>query len=306
VGQLTKTLAATRQNYNLLAVALRPICEPVELPLGRAVIAERVTVAADMPAIGSFKHYHDVAELVLFRRVRGAFIAEGQRHRLGDGAITFVPSMRQHDFALGRGAMEWVLIQVDPYLVETLARQHPTTRLNRAFCAIPGDAARSRIDALADWLVEAAVEPTNPAIASLVELLLIAAVEAPEPEPVSEEETPVSYDRLRPVLECLRASPGQPISLEDAAGMSNLSPAYFSRRFRQMSGMPFTEYSRIYRLHLAARRLATTGAPVSEIGYDVGFSSPAHFTARFRERFGMTPREYRKSAVRRGSRAGEG
>jgi len=88
--------------------------------------------------------------------------------------------------------------------------------------------------------------------------------------------------------------------------MSNLSPAYFSRRFRQMSGMPFTEYSRIYRLHLAARRLATTGAAVSEIGYNVGFSSPAHFTARFRERFGMTPREYRKSAARRGSREGEG
>jgi AraC-like DNA-binding protein len=270
------------------------------------VIAERVTVAADAPEIGSFKHYHDVAELVLFRNVRGAFIADGQRHRLSDGAITFVPSMLQHDFALEPGSMEWVLIQIDPYLVETLARQHSSARLNRAFCAMPDDTVRSRIDGLADWLIEAASEPTNPAIASLVELLLIAAVEAPEPEAISEEESPVSYDRLRPVLECLRASPGQPISLDDAAAMTNLSPAYFSRRFRQMSGMPFTEYSRVYRLHLAARRLATTGAAVSEIGYHVGFSSPAHFTARFRERFGMTPREYRKSAARRGPREGEG
>ena len=214
--------------------------------------------------------------------------------------------MRQHDFALEQGSMEWVLIQIDPYLVEALARQNATTRLNRAFCAIPDEAARSRMDALTDWLIEAASEPTNPAIASLVELLLIAAVEAPEPEGASDEESAISYDRLWPVLESLRASPGQPISLEDAAAMSNLSPAYFSRRFRQMSGMPFTEYSRIYRLHLAARRLATTGAAVSEIGYDVGFSSPAHFTARFRERFGMTPREYRKGAARRGSREGEG
>jgi AraC-like DNA-binding protein len=270
------------------------------------VIAERVTVAADTPEIGAFKHYHDVAELVLFRQVRGAFIAEGQRHLLSDGAITFVPSMQQHDFALEQGPMEWVLIQVDPYLVETLARQSATTRLNRAFCAVPEEAARSRVNALADWLIEAASEPTNPAIVRLVELLLIAAVDAPEPEALFEEEPAISYDRLRPVLESLRASPGQPISLEDAAAMSNLSPAYFSRRFRQMSGIPFTEYSRIYRLHLAARRLATTGAAVSEIGYDVGFSSPAHFTARFRERFGMTPRQYRKSAARRGSREGEG
>jgi AraC-like DNA-binding protein len=63
--------------------------------------------------------------------------------------------------------------------------------------------------------------------------------------------------------------------------------------------MTFTDYARIYRLHLAARRLVDSGSPVSEIGYGVGFTSPAHFTARFRERFGMTPRAYRASARER-------
>jgi AraC-like DNA-binding protein len=106
---------------------------------------------------------------------------------------------------------------------------------------------------------------------------------------------------LLPVLERLRAAPAEPIPLESAATMCSLSPAYFSRRFRQIFGMNFTEYMVIYRLHLAARRLLTTGAAISEIAYGVGFSSPAHFTARFRKRFGMTPREYRKSAR---SRAG--
>jgi AraC-like DNA-binding protein len=60
--------------------------------------------------------------------------------------------------------------------------------------------------------------------------------------------------------------------------------------------MTFTDYTRIYRLHLAARRLAATRAAVSAIAYGTGFSSPAHFAARFRQRFGMTPREYRNSA----------
>ena len=286
-------------------MALRPICEPVELPLGTAVIAERVSVDADAPAIGRFRHYHDVVELVLFRRVRGEFIVEGRRNRLSDGAISFVPSMRQHDFVLERGAMEWVLIQIDPYFVEELARRQSAARLSRAFIAKPDEPANLRIDALADWLVEAASEPTDPAIPCLVELLLMAAAKAPEAETMSEEDPAISFDRLLPVLERLRASPGEPITLERAAAMSNLSPAYFSRRFRQMSGMSFTEYSRIYRLHLAARRLATTGAAISEIGYGVGFSSPAHFTARFRERFGMTPREYRKSAVGRALREGD-
>ena len=61
-------------------MALRPICEPVELPLGKAVIAERVKIAAEAPVIGRFRHYHDVAELVLFRRVRGDFIARNRDH----------------------------------------------------------------------------------------------------------------------------------------------------------------------------------------------------------------------------------
>jgi AraC-like DNA-binding protein len=101
---------------------------------------------------------------------------------------------------------------------------------------------------------------------------------------------------LLPALERLRSSPAEPLSLENAAVMCSLSPAYFSRRFRQVFGMTFTDYSRIHRLHLAARRLVATRAAVSAIAYGTGFSSPAHFAARFRERFGMTPREYRRSA----------
>jgi AraC-like DNA-binding protein len=284
-------------------MVLRPICEPVELPLGASVIAERVTIAPDAPEIGRFMHFHDVAELVLFRRVAGEFISGGRRHALGDGAITFAPSMRHHDFALGRGAMEWVLVQLDPYLVETLARRPALGRLNRPFLALPDRALQARMTVLTDWLVEAVHDTGDPAIERIVELLLLAAADAPEAGAGVEDAQAPQFERLLPVLERLRSAPAEPIALEGAAAMCGLSPAYFSRRFKQAMGMNFTEYARVYRLHLAARRLATGGAAVSEIGYGVGFSSPSHFTARFRQRFGMSPREYRRSARKR---AGEG
>jgi AraC-like DNA-binding protein len=278
-------------------MALRPICEPVELPLGASVIAERVTIPPGAPPIGSFMHFHDVAELVLFRCVRGEFIADGRRHRLGDGAITFVPSMRRHDFALEPGAMEWVLVQVDPYIVESLVVGSNVARLSRPFCAWPDGKLGERIGALAGWLAEAAQsEPAEPATGRIVELLLLAAAQAPEREPADDHVDPSRVERLLPVLERLRASPAEAIALESAAAMCSLSPAYFSRRFRQVFAMTFSDYARIYRLHLAARRLVTTGATISEVAYGVGFSSPAHFAARFRDRFGMTPREYRNSA----------
>ena len=268
------------------------------------MLAERVTVAAEAPQLGSFRHFHDVAELVLFRRVRGEFISGERRHRLIDGATAFTPSMQNHDYALARGEMEWVLVQIDPYLVQSLASRHKLARLARPFCVIPDDATRERMNALADWLTEATTDSADPAIERIVELLLIAATTAPDLDAGFADEGVARFDRLLPALERLRAAPKESISLEMAASMCALSPAYFSRRFKQALGMNFTDYARVYRLHLAARRLATTGSAVSEIGYSLGFSSPSHFTARFRERFGMSPREYRNSARSRSAAQG--
>lgn len=268
------------------------------------MIAERVAIAAEAPELGSFRHFHDVAELVIFRRVEGEFVAGGSRHRLCDGAIAFVPSMHDHDYALVRGQMEWVLVQIDPYFVESFSARHGTTRLRRPFCAIPGTASGTRMNLLADWLVETAGAEGGRIVEPIVELLLMAAAEAPEVDARWADGEGLSLERLLPALERLRSAPDEPISLCEAASMCNLSPEYFSRRFKQALGMNFSDYARVYRLHLAAQRLVRSRRPISEIGYGLGFSSPSHFTARFRQRFGMTPREYRAGVRERGRAQG--
>lgn len=288
-------------------MVLRPICEPIELPVGASVLAERVSIAPQAPEIGSFMHFHDVCELVLFGRVRGEFMSDGHRHRLGDGSIVFVPSMRHHDYALEHGAMDWLLVQIDPYIVESLSLRAGLSSLDRPFCAEPDRRTRERIEMLGQWLVDAVGSGTpKAAVERLIELLLLAVAEAPPSEAVVHSAAPVQSERLLPALERLRTTPSEQLSLESAASLCRLSPAYFSRRFRQLFGMTFTDYSRIHRLHLAARRLVGSGAAISEIAFGVGFSSPAHFSARFRERFGMTPREYRASARARASAQGRG
>lgn len=270
----------------------RPICEPVELPAGTSVIAERVVVEPETADVGNFLHFHDVAELVLFKRVRGRFISGGGMHALGDGSVVFVPSMRHHDFALEPGTMEWVLIQFDPDIVEALAGRAP--QLQRPICVALNEPMAARLALLADWLVDAAATP-DPKIEAITRLLLLAVAEAAADNAAGDAEiSPV--ERLLPSLELLRMAPEETITLEHAATTCRMSPAYFSRRFRQLLGMTFSDYARSYRLRLAARRLASSGASISEIAYGVGFSSPAHFGARFRERFGMTPRQYRASA----------
>jgi len=200
--------------------------------------------------------------------------------------------------------MEWVLVQIDPYFVQSFSARHCTVRLKRPFCAIPDRTARTRLNVLADWLVEASADQRGRMVEPILELLLIAAADAPEAEVRKADDGGLDLERLLPALERLRSAPDEPIGLRDAASMCNLSPEYFSRRFKRALGMNFSDYARIYRLSLAAQRLARSRRPISEIGYRLGFSSPSHFTARFRERFGMTPREYRAGARNRGRAQG--
>ena len=281
-------------------MALRPICEPVELPAGSSLLVERVEHGGDSPRLGRLLHFHDVSELVVFETVKGSFFAEGLRHSLADRSVIFAPSMRHHDFELESGAKGWRLVQIDPYLIEQLALQPRLARLSRAFHARLSAAQWPRTVMLLDWLSEiVASDPCDPLVTSVLELLLAVVVAAPADEGSAASNGPDHVERLLPALERLRLDPSATVPLQDAAAVCSLSPAYFSRRFKRVFGMNFTDYTRAYRLHLAARRILSSGAAVSHIAYGVGFSSASHFTALFHERFGMTPRDYRRSMRQR-------
>jgi len=270
----------------------RPICEPVELRPGAPVRAERVQQGAEAGASGSFVHYHDVYELVLFGEVEGNFIADDRRYALTPRSLAFVPSMRHHDFVLAPGPRDWVLLQVEAAVVDALARAPGMERLQRAFCAKPDRALYRRLLPLAEWLAE--LDGDDPLALPLTEALLRAAVRA---RPVHGEALPAHADglqRLRPAIDRLRRHPADAHGAEQAAQLCALSPAYFSRRFKQQVGMAWSDYVRTHRLHLASRRLLETELPVAAIAEALGFSTPSHFGELFHKHFGVTPKDYRR------------
>jgi transcriptional regulator GlxA family with amidase domain len=107
----------------------------------------------------------------------------------------------------------------------------------------------------------------------------------------------VGYERLRPALEML-ASQIAEVDLERAASACALSPRHFSRLFKQVFHMPFTDYVRERRLNSAAQHLTTTDRQVAQIAYELGFVAPAHFATLFRQRFGVSPVQYRAKGQR--------
>ncbi|WP_424683220.1 helix-turn-helix transcriptional regulator [Frateuria sp. YIM B11624] len=273
----------------------RPICEPVELRPGAPVRAERVRQGRQTPASDPFVHFHDVHELVLFGAVGGRFTAEDRRYPLAPRSLAFVPSMRQHDFALQAGPRDWVLVQIEAAAGEALARSPGLERLREPFCALPDPAMHRRLTALAEWLAE--LPAADPLALPLAEALLRAAVRAPMVGGRKVAAQAAALQRLRPAIDRLRRDPAGAPGAEQAAALCALSPAYFSRRFKQQVGMSWSDYVRTHRLHLASRRLLETGQSVAAIAYDLGFSTPSHFGELFHHRFGMTPRDYRRAAL---------
>lgn len=274
----------------------RPICEPVELGPGATVRVVRVQQGREAEASEPFPHFHDVCELVLFGRIGGQFAAEDTHYALAPRSLVFVPSMRQHDFALAQGPRDWVLVQLDAAAGDALARKPGLARLRQPFCARPTGALYRRLRSLGDWLAE--IDPADPLALPLAELLLRAAVLAPGVEGARREVDPGSLKRLRPAIDRLRSEPAAVQSAERAARSCALSPAYFSRRFHQLIGLSWSDYVRAHRLHLASRRLLETDEQVLAIAENLGFSSASQFGALFKRRFGMTPRDYRRAAHR--------
>ena len=85
------------------------------------------------------------------------------------------------------------------------------------------------------------------------------------------------------------------VTAAEIAAAAGFSPNYFSRRFRQATGVGVHEYLVYLRLRQAALELASTGDSVTEIALRCGFSDGNYFKDAFKKRYGMTPSAYRRA-----------
>ncbi len=87
------------------------------------------------------------------------------------------------------------------------------------------------------------------------------------------------------------------LSVADAAGYVFLSQGYFTRAFRDETGMSPMTFLMQVRVDHACKLLEQKDIKVSGIAAKVGFSSPQRFNAAFRKHVGMTPMEYRHQVL---------
>lgn len=108
-------------------------------------------------------------------------------------------------------------------------------------------------------------------------------------ESVSEMEKDF-IDRFRSLLENNLSN--SELSVEDLGEQMGLSRVQLYRKIKALTNYSPVELLRITRLKKASALLSTTDKTISEVTYEVGFTSPSYFTKCYKEYFGESPSDF--------------
>jgi AraC-like DNA-binding protein len=102
--------------------------------------------------------------------------------------------------------------------------------------------------------------------------------------------------RVRKSLHLLKDGCAQGIELDAIARDVGLSRPHFFKLFRENTGVTPALYANTMRIERALDRLMESRSSVTDIGFELGFSSQSHFTHFFSAHVGIAPTLYRTIA----------
>lgn len=104
------------------------------------------------------------------------------------------------------------------------------------------------------------------------------------------------YRAVERVIQAMHERLDQPFPMQAMARIAFISPYHFNRLFRQITGIPPSQFLYALRLEAAKRLLLTTRLSVLEVCYEVGYNSLGTFTRRFSDLLGVSPTRLRSMA----------
>ncbi len=113
-----------------------------------------------------------------------------------------------------------------------------------------------------------------------------------EPAPVSE-----TCRIIQDATRYISTNYGQPLTLDFLARKYAISPGYFSKLFKKITGVGLNDYITVSRITAAQNRLAQKGAKVTQVAMECGFNDSAYFSKIFRKITDATPKEYQKRVL---------
>jgi AraC-like DNA-binding protein len=253
-----------------------------------------------------YLHWHDEAEFVHIRRGTARVQIDDNECVLREGGVAVIPGGSLHTAVSPSGRDFWfdAVVYGLNFLTSGMSDVTQLEYVNRIKLRslhlplfLRGRAAwETRVAEEVRAIV--AVEKARPrghelaAKGALFKIFAELVARATEP-PEDSHRKRRDIDRLKLVLQYIHASYAQKLSLDDLAGLSNLSKYYFCRFFKAAVGKTPIDYLQWYRLVQAEQLLQDTDLKVIDIALEVGFSDLSHFIRLFHKQTGVTPSHYR-------------
>jgi AraC-like DNA-binding protein len=115
------------------------------------------------------------------------------------------------------------------------------------------------------------------------------------PAIVEKPQTPIDF-RVRKSLRLLDEGFTQGVELDSVARDAGLSRPHFYKLFRENTGVTPALYANTMRVERALDQLMSSQNSITDIGFELGFSSQSHFTHFFAANVGIAPTLYRTIA----------
>ena len=244
-------------------------------------------------------HSHSAIEIILPDRGVSVYQVREDTYRVQPGEILIVPSGWQHAITEPPGTLRYLLLFEPNPFQELRDMPDIAPMMMQPIYLHDGSELQSQVHAILRRTVDCyfAREPMWNTLCYSY-LLQMYALLGSHYLRVTAPEQYVSHRSIDPVImnstiTFINEHYMDDITLEDAAEFAGFSKYYFSRMFKQFSGISFSEYLTRRRLNVAADLLVRTNQPMRDIAASSGFGSIATFNRIFREHKSCTPSQFR-------------
>ncbi len=108
------------------------------------------------------------------------------------------------------------------------------------------------------------------------------------------EDIEIPEEKIQKAAKYIYENYNKDITLADVANYVFMSESYFSKKFKKVTGLKFSEYLTNVRINKADEMLLKTEKSISEIALACGFRESNYFGDVFKKLKGISPNKYRK------------
>lgn len=110
--------------------------------------------------------------------------------------------------------------------------------------------------------------------------------------PNAKKSAEINSAKFKKAIDYIETHYADNITLNDMADAVGMSPKYFCRYFKNMSGKTPIGYLNYYRIERACEQMSTYDISVTEVAFSNGFNDISYFIKIFKEQKGVTPKQF--------------